>query len=115
LSLLQDYYPYFHPAPWKDIAIITTSPSKCERAQRASQNVASTWECLFGNSSSNQGNANTESLCVAQGGIWTERKPLGGGAPACVISNNQSFFDWSVPVLGVDVDSCVLRIRWNVT
>eukprot|EP00913_Durusdinium_trenchii_P000814 g760.t1 len=48
LACLQerDYYPYWHPTPWHDIAIITDeSPRRCEYYQKESQNVHSKGYC----------------------------------------------------------------------
>ena len=35
----RDYYPYWHPTEWKDIAILTSDMSKCEYYKKHSFNV----------------------------------------------------------------------------
>ena len=35
----RDYYPYWHPTQWKDIAILTSDTSKCEYYKKHSFNV----------------------------------------------------------------------------
>lgn len=34
----RDYYPYWHPTPWRDIAILADNDSQCEWYQRESNN-----------------------------------------------------------------------------
>ena len=35
----RDYYPYWHPTEWKDIAVLTSDTSKCEYYKKHSFNV----------------------------------------------------------------------------
>jgi hypothetical protein len=39
-----DYYPYWHPYPWRDIAIFTSNPDNCTYYQQF-QNIAIKGEC----------------------------------------------------------------------
>lgn len=35
----RDYYPYFHPTPWKDIMVYTKAGTKCDYYKQQSFNV----------------------------------------------------------------------------
>ncbi|XP_005096259.1 protein DD3-3 [Aplysia californica] len=43
----RDYYPYWHPSPWVDIAVMTNDVSRCHYYRNESQNVKSKWDCVF--------------------------------------------------------------------
>lgn len=42
----RDYYPYWGPTPWKDIAVLTNQPRRCESYRTESQNVQDKWHCV---------------------------------------------------------------------
>ncbi|XP_078594983.1 protein DD3-3-like [Branchiostoma floridae x Branchiostoma japonicum] len=42
----RDHYPYWHPTPWKDIAVLTNNPRRCPYYQRESENVKGRYECV---------------------------------------------------------------------
>jgi len=41
----RDYYPYWYPTPWVDIAILTNAPTRCAEYQAKSENVLGRWYC----------------------------------------------------------------------
>jgi hypothetical protein len=42
----RDYYPYWRPTPWMDLAVLTDDPTRCAAYQAESQNVKPRSECL---------------------------------------------------------------------
>ncbi|RDD42900.1 Protein DD3-3 [Trichoplax sp. H2] len=45
----RDYYPYWHHTQWKDIAILTSEPTRCPYYKAESHNVKSRWQCVVPN------------------------------------------------------------------
>jgi len=43
----RDYYPYWRPSKWKDIAIFTNQPDRCAAYQAESQNVKERYYCKY--------------------------------------------------------------------
>ncbi|GFR70427.1 protein DD3-3-like [Elysia marginata] len=43
----RDHYPYWHPTPWIDVAVLTSNVRRCRYYQSESQNVKSRWACVF--------------------------------------------------------------------
>lgn len=73
----RDYYPYWHPSPWKDMAILVGNLSQCEYYQSESFNVHSRYECVeYFDNGETQPRAysrwNNEQDCTENGGDWTE-------------------------------------------
>lgn len=130
----RDYWPYWHPAPWKDIAILTTRMGDCQFWAGQSQNVDPKWECVVGqnfpvnpqNPTQRVPTANREAACVAQQGSWTQFPALGGGVPQCLpaswnrdnhlgntVTGHTSSYNWTIP--NTPSANCVLRLRYNIT
>lgn len=42
----RDYYPYWHPTPYRDIAVVTSDTQRCTFYKQESQNVMPKGECL---------------------------------------------------------------------
>eukprot|EP00656_Telonema_subtile_P058028 TRINITY_DN969_c0_g1_i1.p1 TRINITY_DN969_c0_g1~~TRINITY_DN969_c0_g1_i1.p1 ORF type:complete len:1422 (+),score=381.16 TRINITY_DN969_c0_g1_i1:217-4482(+) len=42
----RDYYPYWAPNPWRDVAVITSNPKRCPYYEKASQNTMARGECV---------------------------------------------------------------------
>ena len=98
----RDYYPYWRPTPWRDIAIFTNEPERCAQYQAESQNVRGKYYCKTpGNYTSEMREANQkgfipitkeecEELYVYDAqlgetvtGQWTMEPSWGIPAPEC--------------------------------
>jgi hypothetical protein len=116
----RDYYPYWHPTPWHDIAVLTDEPlERCAYYQAESQNVKAKSYCSINT-------ANNAVDCDAAGGQWLEQGPYGEPPPECVAGVRQrdnhngnsrgahpQYYMWKIPeyVTG----RCALRLRYNMT
>jgi hypothetical protein len=72
----RDYFPYWHPTPWTDIAVLSSQTKNCEYYKAESANRKPKSECVeyFQNSSTRKhaSEANNEQACKQKGGTWTE-------------------------------------------
>lgn len=83
----RDYYPYWHPTAWKDIAVLTSDEEKCYELVENSNNRQMRFECIENmrgyrkwpsiNQKSKQfidqsgiSKWNTEDDCIENGGEW---------------------------------------------
>jgi len=104
----RDYYPYWNPSPWIDLAIWTKDTEKCGALQAESQNVKSKWYCdvppdvatanNFGNgigktpitetacNELNTATTNVGGNTTTLSATWTEVQPNGFPAPECLES-----------------------------
>jgi hypothetical protein len=132
----RDYYPYWHPTPWRDIVIFTNDASRCPYYQSESQNIKSRFACVLPPNfltrekirSDNPIIPNTQEECEAVvsaegNGTWTEFPPDSRlSAPECIetlwsrdnhlgntIGGFPISYNWTIPDL--THDHCVLRIR----
>jgi hypothetical protein len=123
----RDYYPYWHPSPWKDIAILTWNTSLCPFYQAESNNVKAKGYCTVAEQN-NPGN------CTAAGGSWQTYShsipaPDCVGAPFSRDNHNgnsdkgwqtdsaipeASLYQWTIPDVG-GTQNCVLRLRYNIS
>ena len=120
----RDYYPYWHPTPWKDVAIMTNNLALCSWYQAESQNVKKKGYCT------NPAENNAADCGAAN---WKEADAFGVPPPECVAapvqrdnhlgndqSGNEVMMNISIPTAagtaGVDdADNCVMRLRYNIT
>lgn len=95
----RDFYPYWAPTPWKDIAVLPSKTSRCGYYQSESQNVKDKYMCITGNAPTpnmdwdntlnipkiwdNQEQWWDESKCKANGAKWIKVKKWGIPAPDC--------------------------------
>jgi len=132
----RDYYPYWHPSPWKDIAILTDDTSRCDFYKSQSQNVRDKGICTDPANKLNSGTAlpNNEIDCGTAGLNWTMIPSWGIDAPQCLptpltrdnhlgnaITGYQASYNWTLPDAGQEKCikdnncNCVLRIRYNIS
>jgi len=123
----RDYYPYWQPTPWRDIAVLTSRPELCATIyQTQSQNVAPKYYC------SNPA-YNNQQDCTTNKGTWLTQQPWGMPAPDCYESpwgrdnhlgnTNDGYmprYNWTLPYLwnnntGGELNTCVLRMRYNIS
>lgn len=120
----RDYYPYWHPSPWKDIAVLVDDEAYCDYFQAESQNVKPKNYC-------SEMQFNNQIQCVENGGTWMKRTSWEIEEPDCVESQftrsnhlgnsakhedhegYASSYNWTIPN---DLqDNCVVRIRYNIS
>ncbi|KAJ3155798.1 hypothetical protein HK101_001523, partial [Irineochytrium annulatum] len=134
----RDYYPYWKPTGWRDIAVKTSDTSLCSYYQANSENVLGRCECI------NPRNASdptfwvyeTADKCNAQvGAQWQCYNPLNMPAPACVqqewlmdnhlgvsasssLTTDMPGYQMTMPQIvpeGMTELKCVMRLRYNVS
>jgi hypothetical protein len=128
----RDYYPYWAPAPWRDVAILTDDTSMCSYYQSESQNVKGGGVCQI------PGQATPSFLdyqnCLKVDGASWVLKPNGGGKPDCLDAPQSrenhlgntgtvkaSQYNWTIPAASDQPCkdptkcSCALRIRYNIS
>ncbi|RUS72439.1 hypothetical protein EGW08_019801 [Elysia chlorotica] len=65
----RDYFPYWHPSPWVDIAVLADSAAMCNHYQTKSFNTQPYHECIQNNQKWSR--YITEKMCTDNGGKWT--------------------------------------------
>lgn len=142
----RDYYPYWQPTPWKDLAILTNDETRCEAYKTESQNVKERWYCDVSGydlERHNQQGGNTKytipifdkTLCEEISfevdgkqvyGKWSKFNKWGIDAPICTSNawsrdNHHGNVDGGF-FAGINItipeeihDSCVMRLRYNIT
>lgn len=141
----RDYYPYWHPTMWRDIAIFTNQPTRCAAYQAISQNVAPRYYCVPGSTvlsvaaqtgtqgwlpitqaGCENGTVTINNVQYPIGGTWTTQPAWGIPAPACVQNlwqrDNHNgnvmagyFLSYNWTVPNLVHERCALRIRYNIS
>jgi hypothetical protein len=131
----RDYYPYWHPSPWKDIAVLVQNLDQCAYYQAESQNVKEKSYCsITVDPNGNTRAPNNERACVTAGGNWTAKAAFGIPPPACqlaefsrdnhlgnTLGGKTANFSWVLPSAAVEpciltsTCACAIRIRYNIT
>lgn len=115
----RDYFPYWHPTPWHDIAVLTSEPERCDYYRRESQNVMAKGFCSLPQ-------YNRQRACEQSGGVWHDHPPFGEDPPECTgplpsrdnhlggVSNGKpAYFTWTIPETASG--RCVFRVRYNIS
>lgn len=129
----RDHFPYWHPSPWTDIAVLTDRLDQCEWYSQESQNVKGKNLCRNTPTCRNCVRYNNGKECTDNGGVWAEVGPWNVPAPKCEQSpwsrvnhlGNGRFgqantFNWTIPSFGSDENGqkpqqCVVRLRYNIS
>ncbi|GBG24889.1 Protein DD3-3 [Hondaea fermentalgiana] len=129
-----EYYPWWAPSPWIDVAILTSDMDRCDKIAPESQNVKEKFYCSCPDCTGTGALPNNYRHCVEQGGTW-ESHPAwntvynGVTAPECVSAafsrdnhlgnvagNGQNYFyNWTIPDYLAGRKTCVLRLRYNIS
>jgi len=131
----REYYPYWGPTQWRDIAVLTNDPARCDAYQAASQNVANRTYCAMNQTivgqKVQQGKRAfipiNEADCTTAGGNWTTVAAFGIPAPDChqnIYSRDNHLgnvdggfpqsYNWTVPS-NLVAENCAIRMRYNVS
>mmetsp|Transcript_19565 Transcript_19565/g.32167 ORF Transcript_19565/g.32167 Transcript_19565/m.32167 type:complete len:801 (-) Transcript_19565:50-2452(-) len=132
----RDYYPWWNPSPWMDIAVVTSNVEKCNKDVLESQNIVDKGYCKCTTAACTGSGKlpNNEGDCSLLGGEWTlfpawNKKYGGIQAPKCVagafsrdnhlgnvMGNGQTYsYNWTVPGFLAGKKNCALRIRYNIS
>jgi hypothetical protein len=129
----RDYYPYWAPSPWKDIAVLVNDPAHCAFYTTNSGNTVPRYKCL--DKTGKTLPPNNQVACSGQSGVWTQVPPPSGlSAPDCVMAEwsrdnhlgntlggDTANYNWTLPTNNVescinnDNCNCVLRLRYNIS
>jgi hypothetical protein len=137
----RDYYPYWHPTMWVDVAILTHNTEWCKFYQENSENVLARGHCKqpggAGAAQNNKADCASPNEWVEE---WSFGHPKEGDStvvlppPECVqapwsrdnhlgsgLQGFQNSFNWTLPnrdqqpCINDDNCACVFRIRYNIS
>jgi hypothetical protein len=129
----RDYYPYWSPSQWKDVAILTTNKNFCKFYQQNSQNTVSKGFCQASSAPGIQTAQNNPTDCTAQANQWVQQPAWGLSAPVCDfvpwsrenhlgngVDGFPNTYNWTLPqgvesCVSSDTCTCVVRLRYNVS
>ncbi|UJR30759.1 hypothetical protein I4U23_018279 [Adineta vaga] len=137
----RDYYPYWQPTNWIDIAILTNRQDLCSYYRQNSQNVQSRFACTFENKddlikadklkivipiTKEQCQTFNDSRLNGVKPRWIEYSSHNQPAPECytppytrenhlgdMSGSDMPVFNWTLP--NISAKKCVLRIRYNIS
>ncbi|XP_006822467.2 protein DD3-3-like [Saccoglossus kowalevskii] len=140
----RDYYPYWQPSPWRDIAVMTNNARMCPYYQQESANVKSKWACVVPSGYLKE-NINSRTPVVptnkrdceyilypeddenGERGVWREFPSHNIPPPECHetewtrdnhLGNGKggypNVYNWTIPD-DIIHEHCVLRMRYNIS
>jgi hypothetical protein len=124
----RDYYPYWHPTPWMDIAIFTDNMTRCTTFfQKESQNVMNKGSCWNETDPTQPiDTINNQAACEDLRHVWKETGAWNIAPPQCVLApwtrdnhlgntfgGETSAWNWTVP--DHIHERCALRLRYNIS
>lgn len=131
----RDYYPYWHPSPWVDIAVLTSNTSLCPMYRAESQNVKGKGFCY----KAEFNNPSTCPLDLQRQSGWKDRSPWQFYRPTvqtvdCLealfsrdnhLGNSDNLlpmtYMWRLPSVAEACENnvaacrCVVRLRYNIS
>jgi len=123
----RDHFPYWHPSPWVDIAVMTDRLDRCAFYQAESQNVKPKNACRKTQACPTCNRWNNEKMCLQQEGRWVEVGAHEVAPPECLqapwsrvnhLGNGRygqaNSYNWTIPHFGQD-QKCVVRLRYNIS
>jgi len=124
----RDHYPYWHPSPWKDIAVLTDRLDKCEWYKQESQNVKGKYMCRNTQQCGNCIRYNSEETCAKHNGRWVQVGAWNKETVKCEqapwsrvnhLGNGRfgqaNTYNWTIPSLSAKNEKCVVRLRYNIS
>ncbi|CAF0819348.1 unnamed protein product [Brachionus calyciflorus] len=122
----RDYYPYWKPTKWIDIAVLTNDPKRCTYFRTESENVKSRFYCKIANNYKGIIPIDKLSCEKINGSIWIESPSHNVEPPVCretqftrdnhlgnTYGGQAPNFNWKIP--NITQERCVLRIRYNIS
>lgn len=136
----RDYYPYWAPTPWRDIAYLTDRVDLCPMVLANTQNTNQMFKCTGLLNQTGKAIPITQTACTSAGGQWVRGFAHNIAAPYCGdldgklwsrdnhLGNSRNgqmvSFNWTLPFFsdgmpGVNktngLAQCVLRLRYNIS
>lgn len=115
----RDYYPYWHPTEWKDIAVLTSDTSQCEYYKKHSFNVEPKGECVEYYLAPDEklrkqwSKHNNEKDCTENGGKWMMFTNYLEDITSVQYNNQDKCKNaghvWGIP-LGSDKPRCLVKL-----